>query len=73
MIAMLELKSAGGGEPLYINPEYIAAIFADNFGATFVYVGGIAPTFAVKDTPQEIFEKIKEINRLAPSKKGFRE
>ena len=54
----IQSNKEGGGEPVWINVDLIAAIQVDQFGlgSKLTFAGESAAHFYVKEKPHEIFE-----------------
>jgi len=55
----LQTNKEGGGEPVWINIDLVAAIQIDQFGvgSKITFAGENAPHFYVQEKPHELFEK----------------
>lgn len=64
----LQAKKEGGGEPVWINIDLVAAIQIDQFGlgSKIVFAGENAAQFYVQEKPHEIFEKRVVSAKSAP-------
>lgn len=57
----LQAKKEGGGEPIWINIDLVAAIQVDQFGlgSKITLTGENAPQFYVAEKPHEILERVE--------------
>lgn len=67
MIKLVNLSNGHHGNPIYINPDYIIAVypFAPEGGSmqTIVYGGPEGTTWIVEEGVEEVIKKIKEANK----------
>jgi hypothetical protein len=63
----LQANKEGGGEPVWINIDLVAAIQVDQFGlgSKITFAGENAPHFYVQDKPHELLEKLERDNKKA--------
>lgn len=63
-----QANKEGGGEPVWINVDLVAAIEVDQFGlgSKITFAGEAAAHFYVQEKPHQIFERPSQTANVSP-------